>query len=85
MVWTFTISKCPNHEGDCANFCGLLRKAENYQFQNLSFASPGKHVPILQDFFWWEMIDKTAMQHDESRCFVNEKQNSVVHTAIYKD
>ena len=36
-------------------------------------------------FFLWEMIDKTAMQHDESRCFVNEKQNSVVHTAIYKD
>ena len=40
MVWTFTISKrpkfgrllskCPNHEKDCANFCGLLRKAELY-------------------------------------------------------
>ena len=28
MVWTF--SKRPNHEEDCANFCGLLRKAELY-------------------------------------------------------
>ena len=33
----------------------------------------------------WEIIDKTAMQHDESQCFVNEKQNSIVHTAIYQE
>ena len=24
------LSKCQNHEDDCANFCGLLRKAELY-------------------------------------------------------
>ena len=23
--------KCQNHEADCKNFCGLLRKAELYQ------------------------------------------------------
>ena len=24
------VSKCPNREEDCTNFCGLLRKAELY-------------------------------------------------------
>ena len=25
-----TVSKCQNHEEDCTNFCGLVRKAELY-------------------------------------------------------
>ena len=25
------LNRCPNHEEDCANFCGLLRNAELYQ------------------------------------------------------
>ena len=29
------LSKCPNHEEDCANFCGLLRKAEQGIIFNL--------------------------------------------------
>ena len=33
MVWKFT--KCPNHEEDCAIFCGLLRKAELSYLYNL--------------------------------------------------
>ena len=36
MVWTFTNDKRPNHEEDCANFCGLLRKAEPYQKENFA-------------------------------------------------
>ena len=26
------LSKCQNHKADCANFCGLLIKAELYHF-----------------------------------------------------
>ena len=28
MIWTSTISKCPNHEEDGANFGDLLRKVK---------------------------------------------------------
>ena len=28
--WINLLSKCQNHEDDCANFCGFLRKAELY-------------------------------------------------------
>ena len=28
--WIFTNGKHPNHEEHCANFCGLLKKAEHY-------------------------------------------------------
>ena len=37
MVLTFTISKCQNHEADCAKFFGLLRRPELFEKQVYDF------------------------------------------------
>ena len=52
------LSKCQNHKTDCANFCGLLRKAELYihvcnylviRFKNLRRAKC-QYIKINPDF-----------------------------------
>ena len=39
FVFKVQLSKRPNHEEDCANFCGLLRKAELY-IEEYQFKKP---------------------------------------------
>ena len=69
------LRKCPNHVEDCANFCGLLRKAELCQiplvFSSLNFQE-----------FWWKFL--IYFNFSSLFNFIRERNNSKILSEFLK-